>query len=86
MKDQSLVAIIGGGVVGASVLFYLNRLGCIDTNMLDRAELTSRSMRHVAGGMPRINRLANVAEVPQSTIELQKEIEDLSRQNVGVST
>lgn len=42
-------AIIGGGVVGCSILFHLAKFGWKDTVLLERDELTSGSSWHAAG-------------------------------------
>ncbi len=76
MQDQAQVVIIGGGVVGASVLYHLTKLGCTDALLLERSELTSGSIWHAAGGMHTINGDPNVAKLQQYTITLS-EIEEL---------
>jgi len=43
------VAIIGGGVVGCSILYHLAKFGWKDTILLERDELTSGSSWHAAG-------------------------------------
>ena len=78
MKTQAKVVVIGGGVVGASVLYHLTKLGCRDVIMLERSELTSGSTWHAAGGMHTINGDPNVAKLQQYTIGLYNEIEELS--------
>ena len=47
MQKQARIVIIGGGVVGASILYHLSKLGCRDAIMLERSELTSGSTWHV---------------------------------------
>ncbi|MET0576903.1 MAG: FAD-dependent oxidoreductase [Mesorhizobium sp.] len=84
MKSHAKVVVIGGGVVGASVLFHLARAGCTDVVLLERDELTSGSTWHAAGGMHTINGDPNVAKLQKYTIELYKEIEELSGQATGV--
>jgi len=84
MQDQAQVVIIGGGVVGASVLYHLTKLGCTDALLLERSELTSGSTWHAAGGMHTINGDPNVAKLQQYTIKLYREIEELSGQDVGL--
>jgi dimethylglycine dehydrogenase len=49
MKSDVQVAVIGGGIVGASVLYWLARMGWTDTLLLERRELTSGSTWHSAG-------------------------------------
>ena len=84
MKSHAQVAVIGGGVVGASVLYHLTKAGWKDVVLIERSELTSGSTWHAAGGMHTINGDPNVAKLQQYTINLYKEIEELSGQSCGV--
>ncbi|MBX3569753.1 MAG: GcvT family protein [Rhizobiaceae bacterium] len=84
MKSHAQVVVIGGGVVGTSVLYHLARAGWTDVMLLERDELTSGSTWHAAGGMHTINGDPNVAKLQKYTIELYKEIEELSGQATGV--
>ncbi len=83
MKSHAQVVVIGGGVVGASVLYHLTKLGCKDVILLERAELTAGSTWHAAGGVHTVNGDPNVAKLQQYTIELYKEIEAISGQSCG---
>ena len=51
MKNTARVVVIGGGVVGCSVLYHLARNGWSDVTLLERQELTSGSSWHAAGGL-----------------------------------
>ena len=62
MKTQAKVVVIGGGVVGTSVLYHLTKLGCKDVMLVERSDLTSGSTWHAAGGMHTINGDPNVAK------------------------
>jgi dimethylglycine dehydrogenase len=84
MKSHVRVAVIGGGVVGCSVLYHLARAGWTDVVLLERDELTSGSTWHAAGGMHTVNGDPNVAKLQKYTISLYKEIEELSGQATGV--
>ncbi len=84
MKSHARVVVIGGGVVGCSVLYHLAKLGWHDVILLERDELTSGSTWHAAGGMHTINGDPNVAKLQQYTIDLYKEIQELSGQDTGV--
>ncbi len=84
MKSNYRVVVIGGGVVGASVLYHLTKKGWRDVALLERLELTSGSTWHAAGGMHTINGDPNVAKLQQYTINLYKEIEEISGQSVGL--
>ena len=84
MKTQAKAVVIGGGVVGCSVLYHLAKHGWKDVLLLERSELTSGSTWHAAGGMHTINGDPSVAKLQQYTIDLYKEIEELSGQATGV--
>ena len=86
MKSHVRVAVIGGGVVGCSVLYHLTKLGWKDVVLLERAELTAGSTWHAAGGMHTLNGDPNVAKLQKYTIELYKEIEQISGQSCGLHT
>ena len=83
MQTHARVVVIGGGVVGCSVLYHLARGGWSDVMLLERSELTSGSTWHAAGGCHTINGDPNVAKLQKYTIDLYKEIEELSGQATG---
>jgi len=84
MKTQTRVVVIGGGVVGASVLYHLTKAGWSDVMLIERDELTSGSTWHAAGGMHTLNGDPNVAKLQQYTMDLYEEIERISGQDCGV--
>ena len=84
MKTQAQVVVVGGGVVGCSVLYHLTKLGWSDAVLLERKELTSGSTWHAAGGMHTINGDPSVAKLQQYTIELYRDIEAISEQSIGL--
>ena len=84
MISHAKVVIIGGGVVGCSVLYHLTKFGWKDVVLLERSELTSGSTWHAAGGMHTINGDPNVARLQKYTVDLYKEIEELSGQDIGL--
>ena len=84
MQTTARVVVIGGGVVGCSVLYHLAKFGWTDSVLLERDELTSGSTWHAAGGMHTINGDPNVAKLQKYTIDLYKEIEELSGQPTGL--
>lgn len=49
LPDRARVVIIGGGIVGASVLYHLAHEGLTDAILLEKAEPTSGSTWHAAG-------------------------------------
>ena len=84
MKTHVQVAVIGGGVVGASVLYHLAKAGWKDVVLIERDELTSGSTWHAAGGMHTLNGDPNVAKLQEYTIKLYREIEEASGQSCGI--
>ncbi len=84
MKSHVQVAVIGGGVVGCSVLYHLAKQGFKDVVLIEREELTSGSTWHAAGGMHTLNSDPNVAKLQDYTIGLYKEIEEISGHSCGV--
>ena len=51
MEKEAKVVIIGGGVVGCSILFHLAKFGLKNCILLERNELTSGSSWHAAGNV-----------------------------------
>jgi dimethylglycine dehydrogenase len=84
MKDSARAVVIGGGVVGASVLYHLAKIGWRDVLLLEKSELTSGSTWHAAGGMHTFNGEANISRLQKYTIDLYREIERLSGQSCGL--
>ncbi len=84
MKQQTKVVVIGGGVVGCSVLYHLTEAGWTDVVLVERKELTAGSTWHAAGGMHTINGDPNVAALQRYTIQLYKDLEERSGQPCGI--
>ncbi len=84
MKSHYRAVVIGGGVVGASVLYHLARAGWTDVALIERTELTAGSSWHAAGGFHALNADPNIAALQSYTIELYRQIEAESGQNVGL--
>jgi dimethylglycine dehydrogenase len=84
MKSHYRVVVIGGGVVGASVLYHLAKMGWTDTLLIERNILTSGSSWHAAGGFHALNADPNIAALQAYTIDLLSEIEKESGQSVGM--
>ncbi len=84
MKASARAVVIGGGVVGASVLYHLAKIGWSDVLLIEKGELTSGSTWHAAGGMHTFNGEANISRLQKYTIDLYREIETLSGQSCGL--
>ncbi|MDG1430965.1 MAG: FAD-dependent oxidoreductase [Paracoccaceae bacterium] len=84
MKTSTRVVVIGGGVVGCSVLYHLTKLGWSDVMLLERSELTSGSTWHAAGGFHTLNGDTNMAALQGYTIRLYKELESITGMSCGL--
>ena len=84
MKSSYQAVVIGGGVVGASVLYHLSKFGWTDVALIERSELTAGSTWHAAAGFHALNGDPNVAALQDYTINLYKEIERESGINCGM--
>ncbi len=84
LKSHYRVVVIGGGIVGASVLYHLTVRGVRDVVLVERAELTAGSTWHAAAGFHALNEDPNIAALQAYTIRLYSEIETESGQSVGM--
>jgi len=84
LPSHAKVVVIGGGVVGCSILFHLAKFGWKDVVLLERDELTSGSSWHAAGQIHTISSDPNISRLQSYTIDLYKEIEELSGHSVGL--
>ncbi|MEL6737265.1 MAG: FAD-dependent oxidoreductase, partial [Pseudomonadota bacterium] len=76
MKSHYRVVVIGGGVVGASVLYHLAKMGWSDVALVERSVLTAGSSWHAAGGIHALNADPNIAALQAYTIDLLPTIQE----------
>ena len=84
METHAKAVVIGGGVVGCSILFHLAKFGWKDVVLLERNELTSGSSWHAAGQIHTISSDPNISRLQGYTINLYKEIEEASGHSIGM--
>lgn len=84
MQDQYRVVVIGGGIVGASVLYHLAARGITDAALIERGELTAGSSWHAAGGFHAINSDPVIARLQAYTISMYRTVEKESGQSAGL--
>ncbi len=84
MKSHYRVVVIGGGVVGSSVLYHLAKYGWKDVCMLERSVLTAGSSWHAAGGIHALNADPNMAALQAYTIDLLSEVQEESGHDIGL--
>ena len=84
MRSHARVVVIGGGVVGCSVIYHLTKLGWKDVVLIERSELTSGSTWHAAGGFHTLNADTNMAALQGYTIRLYRELEEITGQSCSL--
>ncbi|MCZ4283055.1 FAD-dependent oxidoreductase [Kiloniella laminariae] len=84
METQAKVVIIGGGVVGCSILYHLAKKGWSNVVLLERQELTAGSSWHAAGNLFTLTAPGNAAILQKYTIDLYPELEQESGQDCGL--
>lgn len=84
MKTHTQAVVIGGGVVGVSVLYHLAKAGMTDVVLLEKNELTSGSTWHAAGGVTTLNSDANVSRLQKYTFDLYRELETTTGLSCGI--
>jgi glycine cleavage system aminomethyltransferase T/glycine/D-amino acid oxidase-like deaminating enzyme len=66
------VVVIGGGVGGCAILYWLTRLGWSDVVLVERAELTSGSTFHSAGLVGQLRGSLSLTKMMMSSVELYR--------------
>jgi 4-methylaminobutanoate oxidase (formaldehyde-forming) len=75
MRDSARVVVIGGGVGGCSILYWLARLGCRDAVLVDRADLTSGSTFHSAGLVGQLRGSLSLTRMMMWSVDLYRTLE-----------
>lgn len=84
MKTHAQAVVIGGGLIGCSILYHLTKLGWSDVVLLERDELTSGSTWHAAAGIHGLHDSSNISRIQHYTMGLYKELEAQTGQGCGV--
>jgi len=84
MRTHAQAVVIGGGVVGCSILYHLARLGWAEVVLLERSELTSGSTWHAAANIHGLHDVTNISRLQHYTMRLYRELEAETGQSCGV--
>ncbi|MGB0960718.1 MAG: GcvT family protein, partial [Halocynthiibacter sp.] len=84
MKTHAKAVVIGGGLVGCSILYHLAKLGWTDVVLIERDELTSGSTWHAAANIHGLHDSTNISRIQHYTMNLYKELERETGQGCGV--
>jgi dimethylglycine dehydrogenase len=83
MKTNARIVVVGGGMMGASLMYHLALEGCTDTLLIEKNELTSGSTWHAAGQCPSITGSYNLAKIHAYSNRLYPRLEALTGQYVS---
>src|SRR5213080_5454245 len=75
MRDRARAVVIGGGVGGAAIAYWLTRLGWTDTIMVERADLTSGSTFHSAGLVGQLRGSLSLTRMMMRSVDLYRTLE-----------
>ncbi|MCR9274623.1 MULTISPECIES: GcvT family protein [Mameliella] len=84
MRSEAQAVVIGGGVIGCSILYHLTKLGWRDVVLLERDELTSGSTWHAAANIHGLHDSTNISRLQHYTMTLYKDLEAETGQSCGV--
>lgn len=84
MRSHAQAVVIGGGVVGCSILYHLTKMGWSDIVLLERSELTSGSTWHAAANIHGLHDSTNISRLQHYTMNLYKELEIETGQSCGI--
>ena len=74
MKTRAEIVVVGGGVGGCSIAYWLTKLGKSDVLLVDRAELTSGSTFHSAGLVGQLRGSLPLTRMMMWSVELYRSL------------
>ena len=83
IQSQANLVIVGGGILGVSLLYHLTKEGWKDVVLIEKGELTSGSTWHAAGQCPHMVGSYNLAKVHLHSTNLYKQLEKETGQSTG---
>ena len=75
MRERARAVVIGGGVGGCAILYWLARLGWSDVVLVERADLTSGSTFHSAGLVGQLRSSLSLTRMMMESVELYRTLE-----------
>ena len=72
MIDRARVVVIGGGIGGCSILYWLARMGWSDVVLVERSELTSGSTFHSAGLVGQLRNSLSLTQMMMNSVDLYR--------------
>ncbi len=84
LPSHAPAVVIGGGLVGCSILYHLAQKGWTDAVLLERSELTSGSTWHAAANIHGLHDITNISRIQHYTMQLYKTLEAETGQGCGI--
>src|SRR5215510_10660892 len=75
VKSRARAVVVGGGVGGCSILYWLTRLGWDDVVLVERADLTSGSTFHSAGLVGQLRSSLSLTRMMMESVDLYRSLE-----------
>lgn len=82
MRSHAQAVVIGGGVGGCAILYWLARLGWTETVLVERAQLTSGSTFHSAGLVGQLRGSLSLTRMMMNSVDLYRTLGE----EVGLET
>ena len=76
MKGRARAVVIGGGVGGCAILYWLTRLGWDDVVLVERSDLTSGSTFHSAGLVGQLRGSLSLTKMMMASVDLYRALGD----------
>ena len=83
IQSHAKLVVVGGGILGVSLLYHLTKEGWKDLVLIEKGELTSGSTWHAAGQCPHMIGSYNLAKVHLHSTNLYKQLEKETGQATG---
>lgn len=85
MTERVQVAVVGGGIVGCSVLYWLAKLGWTDALLLERRDLTSGSTWHAAGNVTYFGHYTSITKLYVNSIKSYVQAGEEADHEIGLN-
>lgn len=83
MRSHARVVVIGGGIVGCSLLYRLTKLGWSDVVLVEKTELTAGTTWHSAGHLILVDESPAIARLNILSCRMYEELEADTGQSIG---
>ena len=83
LPQRARAVVVGGGVVGCSILYHLAKLGWTDSVLLEQYQLTHGSTWHSAGLVGQLRSSLSLTRMMQYSVGLYAELEELTGLSPG---